>query len=219
MSRGPVVLLVGAFPGEGVADSALQDLRQAERDDQIRIVDAAVLRRDAASKLHIKETADMGGGRGAAIGGTLGAIVGLATGPVGWVALAGAAVGGLLAKMHDAGFPDERLREIGEALPPRSSAIIAVVEDRWADQAERQMQERGAKVLRQQLKEDIAEQLAAGKEVVYGAAVADGRVAVIRAVDDGATAATESASGSEAVGATPTSAAEAQSAKTPEPAA
>ena len=185
MSQAPVELIIAAFPSETAADGALQDLRKIEKEGQIRIVDAAVLRRDAASKLHIKETADMGGGKGAAIGGTVGAIIGLAaTGPIGWAILGGAAVGGLLAKLRDGGFPDAKLREIGESLPPKSSAIIAVVEDRWAQKAEKELQERGAKVVREQLKADIAQQLAAGKEIVYGATVAEGGVAITRVVSD-----------------------------------
>jgi len=63
MSDVPVQLIVAAFQDEKSADEALKQLKQARREKLIGIVDAAVLRKDANGKLHIKETADMGGAR------------------------------------------------------------------------------------------------------------------------------------------------------------
>ena len=40
-------------------------------------------------------------------------------------------------KVRDKGFKDEDLKEIGNSLPPSSSAIIAVAEDRMVEQLER----------------------------------------------------------------------------------
>ena len=42
-----------------------------------------------------------------------------------------------MGKIRDKGFKDEDLREIGESLPPGSSAIIAIAEDRVMEQLER----------------------------------------------------------------------------------
>lgn len=47
-------------------------------------------RRDQKNKLHIKETGDWGGGKGAVVGGPLGGAIGLLAGPVGLIDLAGA---------------------------------------------------------------------------------------------------------------------------------
>ena len=77
-----------------------------------------MLRRDSLNELHITETADKGFGKGAVLGGVAGAPVGLVAGPIGWVTLGGAAVGGLAAKLRDGGFPDARLKQIGERLTP-----------------------------------------------------------------------------------------------------
>jgi uncharacterized membrane protein len=120
---------VAAFQDKKAADQALKALKQAKRERLIGIQNAAVLRKDEKGKLHIKETADMGGGRGAALGGVAGAAIGLLAGPALWVpAAVGALVGDLAAKLRDSGFSDERLKTIGESLEPGSSAIIAVVE-------------------------------------------------------------------------------------------
>jgi uncharacterized membrane protein len=124
----PIQVVVAAFREEWAADEELEQLRATQRQGLIKIDDAAVLRRDAKNKLHIKETADMGGGKGAAVGGVTGAVVGLLAGPVGWGLGLGALVGGLAAKLRDTGFPDERLRKLGQGLRPGTSALVAVVE-------------------------------------------------------------------------------------------
>ncbi len=182
MSDVPVQVIVAAFQDENKANEALKALRDAKDRGLIKIVDAAVLRKDATGKLSIKETADMGGGKGAVIGGIAGGVIGLLAGPVGWAVLGGAAIGGLAAKLHDGGFKDERLKKLGEGLGPGNSAIVAVVEHTWVREVEKQMADAGAQVVTEQISADIAKQLQAGGEVAYtavatGDALATSRVA------------------------------------------
>lgn len=170
MSDVPVQLIVAAFQDEGSAAEALRVLKEARRERLIGIQNAAVLRKDAKGKLHIKETADMGGGKGATIGGVAGAAIGLLAGPALLVpAAVGALVGGLAAKLSDSGFSDERLKALGNELKPGSSAIVAVVEHTWVDEVERAMAEAGADAVTAALGADIAAQLEAGHEVAYTA--------------------------------------------------
>ena len=49
----------------------------------------------------------------------------------------GGGAGGIWGKIRDKGFKDDDLRAIGDSLPPGSSAIIAVAEDRMIEQLER----------------------------------------------------------------------------------
>src|SRR5512136_357477 len=169
MSDVPVQVVVAAFKDENAAGEALKALKQARNQGLIKIVDAAVLRKDEKGKLHIKETADMGGGKGAVIGGVAGGVIGLLAGPVGWAVLGGAVIGGLAAKLHDGGFKDERLKKLGEGLGPGNSAIVAVVEHTWVREVEKQMAEAGADVVTEQISADIAKQLQAGGEVALTA--------------------------------------------------
>jgi uncharacterized membrane protein len=169
MSDVPVQVVIAAFKDENTASEALKALKQARNQGLIKIVDAAVLRKDEKGKLHIKETADMGGGKGAVIGGVAGGVIGLLAGPVGWAALGGAVIGGLAAKLHDGGFKDERLKKLGEGLGPGNSAIVAVVEHTWVREVEKQMAEAGADVVTEQISADIAKQLQAGGEVALTA--------------------------------------------------
>ena len=186
MSDVPVQVIVAAFKEEETADEALKALKEAKKERLIGIQDAAVIRRDEDNKLHIKETADMGGGKGAAVGGVLGGIIGLIGGPAGVVlgGAAGAAVGGFTAKLFDAGIPDERLEEIGSALTPGTSAIIAIIEHKWVAEVEQELAEAGADVLTEALRDDIAKQLAEGKEVMYSTVSTDESLTTSRVAAD-----------------------------------
>lgn len=170
MSDIPIQVIVAAFQDEKSASEALKVLKQARKEKLIGIQNAAVLRKDEKGKLHISETADMGGGKGAALGGVAGAAIGLIAGPALLVpAAVGALVGGLTAKLRDSGFSDTRLKTLGENLKPGSSAIVAVVEHKWVAEVEKAMAEAGAEAVTAALGADIASQLEAGHEVAYSA--------------------------------------------------
>lgn len=179
MSDVPIQLIVAAFQDEDAADQALKDLKAAQKQKLIDIQDAAVIRRDENNKLHIKETADPGGGKGAAAGGAIGAVIGLIGGPAGVVvgAAAGALVGGVTAKVIDSGIPDYRLEQIGDGLKPGTSAIVGIIELRWVEEVEKQLAEAGADVLTEALRNDISQQLETGQDVAYTAVAAEGAMA------------------------------------------
>jgi uncharacterized membrane protein len=122
-----VGFLVMAFLDEMAADQVLDAMKHAKKQGQFYFEDAAVIRQDAAGKVHYHETGDMGAGKGAGIGALVGGIIGVLGGPVG-VALgasAGAAVGAVVSSI-DSGFRDESLRTVGIALKPGTSAIAAI---------------------------------------------------------------------------------------------
>ena len=176
MSDAPVQLVVAAFQEEEAADQALKELKAAQREKLIDIQDAAVIRRDEKNKLHIKETADPGGGKGAAAGGAIGAVIGLIGGPAGVVvgAAAGALVGSVTARVIDSGISDDRLEQIGDGLKPGTSAIVAIIEMRWIEEVERQLAEAGADVLTEAIRIDIAQQLEASEvDEAQGALTSD----------------------------------------------
>jgi uncharacterized membrane protein len=133
-----------------------------------------VLHKDAKGKLHIQETADMGGKKGAALGGVAGAAIGLIAGPALLVpAAVGALVGGLTAKLRNSGFSDARLQSLGSNLQPGSSAIVPVAEHTWVDQVEAAIAKAGADALTASIGADISDQLEAGNDVAYSALSAE----------------------------------------------
>jgi uncharacterized membrane protein len=85
----------------------------------------------ADGKVKIEETADPSGKTWGKRGAIAGGVVGLIFPPsIIASALVGGAGGGIWGKLRDKGFKDEDLKAIGESLPPGSSAIIAIAEDR-----------------------------------------------------------------------------------------
>ena len=132
MSKTPVDFVVAIFPTQNGADAAL---KQAQEDNLAGIQETAVLHKDEEHKVHIHEPEDMGGGKGAAIGAIVGGLIGLVTGPGAViVGAAGAAIGGLTAKLHDTGFDNKDLAALAESLRPGKSAILATVEEQAVDQ-------------------------------------------------------------------------------------
>jgi uncharacterized membrane protein len=127
----PVQLFVAAYDSESGADDALRDFKSMHREGSIELIDAAVAVHTADGKVKIEETADPSGKKMAKAGAIAGGVVGLIFPPAIIASAAvGAAGGGIWGKVRDKGFTDEELKEFGESLPPGSSAIIAIAEDR-----------------------------------------------------------------------------------------
>ena len=169
MSDETVRVVVAIFQTEEGADSILYDLEAADSAGYVGIQNAAVLRRDANNKLHIREKKDWGGGKGAAAGAVIGAIIGLVAGPgavlVGGI---GAVIGGLAAKLRDSGFDDTRLRKLGDSLKPGTSALVAVVELSDLAEVEKRLAQASAGTLTTEaLDHEIAQDMVLDGEVVY----------------------------------------------------
>ena len=161
MSRAPVELVVAVFQKERTAEDAAKKLSKADWEGKTTLINVAVVRRDENGKLHIKEAEDADFRQGAVLGGAFGGLLGLVAGPPGLVvgAAAGAVTGGVTAKAFDAGIPDSDLKELGEALSPGASAIVAVVEHNRVAAIEKRLVAAGAEVKKQALKEEVAQRL------------------------------------------------------------
>ena len=83
----------------------------------------------------------------------------LIAGPAAWAALGGAAIGGLANRLRDTGFPDARLNEIGEALTPGTSALVAIMEHRWVPDVDQHLRAAAADVMTEAVRADVAAQL------------------------------------------------------------
>jgi uncharacterized membrane protein len=181
MTDAPVQLLIASFNDEKAANEAMKTLRAAKRQHLIGIQKAVVLRRNEQGKLRIAALKDFQAKTGAKWGGALGAAIGLVTGP-GIIAAGatGAVIGALANKLKKSGFAKDRMKILGEALPPGTSAIVAVIEHTWVADLQAAMEEVGATVMTEALQRDIADQLEAGREVAYTAFVSEGGVAAGR---------------------------------------
>ena len=138
MSDSTMEIFVAAYGTEQGAGAALKDFQAAQRAGAIDLIDAAVVVHTAEGKVKFEETADPSGKKWAKRGAIAGGVVGLIFPPsiIASAVVAGGA-GGIWGKIRDKGFKDEDLRAIGDSLPPGSSAIIAIAEDRMVEQLER----------------------------------------------------------------------------------
>ena len=164
MSESTVEVFVAAFGTEGGAGDALKDFRSAERAGAINLIDGAVIVHKADGKVDFQETADPSGKTWAKRGAIAGGVIGLIFPPsIIGTAIAGAAGGGVWGKVRDKGFKDEDLKDIGDSLPPGTSAIIAIAEDRVVEQLARGL-EGYDKIARHLVSADAAAAIAAEVE-------------------------------------------------------
>jgi uncharacterized membrane protein len=137
MSTSTVEVFVATYDTESGAADAAKDFKAAQRDGAIDLIDAAVVVHTAEGKVTIDESADPSGKKWAKRGAIAGGVVGLIFPPsIILSAAVGGGAGGVWGKIRDKGFKDDDLKDIGNSLPPGSSAIIAVAEDRMVEQLE-----------------------------------------------------------------------------------
>ena len=141
MSSHVMQVFVATFDDEHEAGDALKDFRAMDREGSIELIDAAVIVHRAEGKVAFEETADPSGKKWAKRGAIAGGLVGLIFPPsIIGAAIVGGAGGGIWGKIRDKGFKDEDLKAIGESLPPGTSAIIAIAEDRVVERLQRGLQ-------------------------------------------------------------------------------
>lgn len=128
----PATSFVAVVLAQGVAsEDALATVRALEREQGVRIRDAAVVHRTEIGRIELQQTREIAAGESIVGVGTAGLVAGLLLGlPVGG-ALLGLA-GGALLGMRDTGIPNGRLRALGEDLRP-GQAVLCVLVDPDAD--------------------------------------------------------------------------------------
>jgi uncharacterized membrane protein len=136
MAGDNLMLVVGSYADAGAATDDFEALKAGEDAGEYQVVGAVVMNRDASGKVEVKEHGDKRVGGGATLGGAAGLVVGLFAPPLLAATAIGAGIGaglGALSKRHD----EKKLGvEVEEYLPPGSSAVVAVVDDKWADKVE-----------------------------------------------------------------------------------
>ena len=111
--------------------------RQARTPATTRSSAAVVLNRDASGKVDVAEH-DSGAhvAGGAVLGGTAGLVVGLFAPPLLAAAAVGAGIGAVVGKLSKKHEEKQMGVEMEEYLPPGTSAVVAVVDDTYADRVE-----------------------------------------------------------------------------------
>ena len=129
-------VFMAVYENEDRATATLGTLKDMDKAGSIEVIDAAVISKDNDGKIHVVETAELTPKKGAKRGAVIGVVLGLIFPPAIIAAgLAGGVIGALVGRFTDRGlFDNSDLKEAAESLPPGSSAIIGVFEDKWVDQ-------------------------------------------------------------------------------------
>jgi uncharacterized membrane protein/sporulation protein YlmC with PRC-barrel domain len=160
-----VDLVAVAFDAPDDADRALQFIEQFRKKGTLKILNAAVLVKDAEGNVAVKDTRDIDPKKGRRLGAVTGGLIGLLGGPLGMAvgALAGAGVGGLAGKKIDLGFSEQFLDGLRQHLKPNTSALIVLVEHGYYEQLSEVIVEEEGVLFRQALTDKLVEKLLAAE--------------------------------------------------------
>ena len=144
-------VVVAKFGDEGSAKDAIAAIKESG----VKLADQVVVLNNGDGKLTFKEGKDAGGGKGFVYGGATTAVLGVLLGPVGWTVMGGALVGGLIAKMHDAGIPTKDIEALGNSLEPGHAAAVAVAQAGDEESVKATMHNFGGEVVRVSVTEGL----------------------------------------------------------------
>ena len=131
MSDAPVDLYIAAYADADAAQEAWDELKRLAKEDIIRVDALVLVRRDAEGKVHVKDNFHEVG-IGAALGVVGGAIIGLIFPPsILAAAVVGGGIGAGAGGLLDHHRKSEIKADVEEALPPNSSGIVALFEEKW----------------------------------------------------------------------------------------
>jgi len=158
-------MMVVAFDNETEADRVLEVLKDLEDLDVVDLKSAAVIVRNEAGEVKIKETSDFDTKQGAIGGAVAGGLLGLLGGGLLRGAILGAAGGAAAGKFIDLGLDDEFLKEVGESLGSGSSALVALVDFEQVDPAMEELDKfEGGHILRHSLSPEVYAKLSEAVE-------------------------------------------------------
>ena len=154
----PIDLYIAAYSDAGAAQGDWDGLKELARDRVITLDAMVLVRRDADGKIHVEDNGHEVG-VGATLGVVGGAVIGLIFPPA---LLASAVVGGGIGAgagaLLDHHLKSEVKADVEDSLPPNSSGIVAVFEERWVTEVEKQLREKAEQIARQR-RQLVAERL------------------------------------------------------------
>lgn len=136
MSDEPLDVLIAVYLIPDLAKQDFDGLVKLIADKKVASDGIVLVTKDAAGEVHIEETGDHLGRKGAKVGGGVGLLVGLFAPPLLAATLVGAAAGALIGK-----FARQRVsagigEKMDEALPPGTAGVIAIFEHANAEEVD-----------------------------------------------------------------------------------
>jgi uncharacterized membrane protein len=160
MTEQAVEFIVGTFQDENSAHPAMEQLKAARKSRQINLMGAVLVRKGADGAVEYQDVG-LTPAKGAVGGIVLGAAVGILTGGLGLVlGTLGGLVGGLMGRKRSGSqYTNDQIYHLLVALPPGSSAILAVTAPEAAGAVESELLALGAEVIRAEIPAELAAQL------------------------------------------------------------
>ncbi|HYP73884.1 MAG TPA: DUF1269 domain-containing protein [Microbacterium sp.] len=163
MSTKNLSLVVGSYDDDAVASEEYDALRSGQDAGGYEILGAVVLVREKNGKVQVKEHGDKSVGHGAGWGAGAGVVVGLFAPPLLAATAVGAGIGAILGKVKKNREEKQLGVDFDEFLAPGTSAVVAVVDDRFADKVEKEL-DRAEKRINKAIDADDYEKLRAAIE-------------------------------------------------------
>jgi uncharacterized membrane protein len=137
MDSDNLILIVATYADAGTAADDFKTLKSGEKDGEYQVLGAVVMNRDASGKVDVDEHGDKHVRGDAKLGAVGGLVVGLFAPPLLAATAIGAGVGAVVGEFRKKHEEKKLGVDIEEYLPPGSSAVVAVVDDVWADKVEK----------------------------------------------------------------------------------
>lgn len=161
-------LVVLDFDGVDTADAMLTKLRSLRKQELIDLLDAVVVVHPEGGDIQIKQSVNLTA-LGASAGLSSGAMVGTLAGllflnPLAGFAIggaAGAAMGAINGRLSDFGINDDFIRELGQTIPPGTSALFLLVAKATPDKVIAEVKEFRPRVLKTSLSQEQEDRLRA----------------------------------------------------------
>jgi uncharacterized membrane protein len=139
-------LAVIKFNDETGADAMREELGRLQKEELIKLDDAAVVVRRADGKVKVRQATSLVGA-GALGGAFWGMLIGLLFFAP-WLGLAvGAASGALAGKMSDVGVDDNFIKQVGAAIQPGQSALFVLVREATTDKVIEALKPYGGEII------------------------------------------------------------------------
>jgi uncharacterized membrane protein len=137
MSDAPVDLYIAAYTDPDAAQEAWDELKRLAKEDIIRVDALVLVRRDAEGKVHVKDNLHEVG-IVAGVGVLGGALIGLIFPPsILAAAVVGGGIGAGAGGLLDHHRKSEIKHDVEASLPPNSSGIVALFEEKWTADMEK----------------------------------------------------------------------------------
>lgn len=156
-------LIVVGFDNESKADEVLEKLAKFQKEHLVDLEDAAIVIKDEKGKIRVKQVYNLVAA-GASSGSFWGLLVGLLfLHPLLGVA-AGVATGALSGSLTDIGINDDFIKDLGQTLEPKTSALFVLVRKATPDKVIAELKPFNGRVLRTSLSQTDEDDLKAALE-------------------------------------------------------